>query len=76
MRLNADGDMRVSVVAKRDPPKVQIRAGPLRFTAPEAEAVDLATQLATPSPNYARGACTGTPQRSTATPQRRRTNHD
>ncbi|OCB42187.1 hypothetical protein A9X02_01815 [Mycobacterium malmoense] len=44
--MNADGDMRVTVLAKRDPPRVQIHAGPLRFTATEAEAVTLATQLA------------------------------
>jgi hypothetical protein len=44
VRLNADGDLAVTVVAKRDPPRVQIRAGPLRFTA--TEAVILATQIA------------------------------
>lgn len=45
MRLNGDGDLPVIVVAKREPPRVQIRAGPLRFTLLEPEAIALANAL-------------------------------
>lgn len=45
MRLNGDGDLPVIVVAKREPPRVQIRAGPLRFTLLHDEAIALANAL-------------------------------
>lgn len=45
MRLNGDGDLPVIVVAKREPPRVQIRAGPLRFTLLPDEAIALANAL-------------------------------
>lgn len=45
MRVNGDGDLPVIVVAKRDPPRVQIRAGPLRFTLLPDEAIALANAL-------------------------------
>jgi hypothetical protein len=42
MRLNGDGDICVTVVGKRNPPRVQIRAGPLRMTFTMSEAIVLA----------------------------------
>jgi hypothetical protein len=45
MRLNADGDLPVTVVAKRDPPRVQIRFAAMRLTFTAAEAFDLARRL-------------------------------
>ena len=45
VRINGDGDVPVIVVAKREPPRVQIRAGQLRFTFLESEAVALANAL-------------------------------
>ena len=45
MRLNGDGDIRPVVVAKRNPPRVQIRASPLRMTFAVAEAIALADEI-------------------------------
>lgn len=45
MRINGDGDLPVAVVAKREPPRVQIRAGPLRFTLLPTEALALSNAL-------------------------------
>lgn len=45
MRINGDGDLPVLVVAKRESPRVQIRAGPLRFTLLPDEAIALANAL-------------------------------
>lgn len=45
MRLNGDGDLPVIVVAKREPLRVQIRAGPLRLTLLQGEAIALANAL-------------------------------
>lgn len=45
MKLNGDGDLPVIVVAKREPPRIQIRAGPLRFTLMPDEAIALANAL-------------------------------
>jgi len=43
--LNGDGIIRPVVVGKRNPPRVQIRVGPLRMTFTVPEAVDLANRL-------------------------------
>lgn len=45
MRINGDGDLPVIVVAKREPPRVQIRAGQLRFTLMPDEAIALANAV-------------------------------
>ncbi|MBZ4509116.1 hypothetical protein GBO22_02535 [Mycobacterium avium subsp. hominissuis] len=45
MKLNGDGDLPVIVVAKREPPRIQIRSGPLRFTLIPDEAIALANAL-------------------------------
>jgi len=45
VRLNGDGIIRPVVVGKRNPPRVQIRVGPLRMTFTVPEAVDLANRL-------------------------------
>ncbi|MFB1299014.1 hypothetical protein ACAG24_026265 [Mycobacterium sp. pW049] len=45
MRLNGDGNIRPVVVGKRKPPRVQVRAGPLRLTFTVSEAIALADAI-------------------------------
>jgi hypothetical protein len=46
MRAHLDVETTLGVVAKRDPPHISIRVGPLRLTMLPTEAVELATQIA------------------------------
>lgn len=45
MRLNGDGNIRPVVVGKREPPRVQVRAGLLRLTFTVSEALALADAI-------------------------------
>lgn len=48
LTITADGDLPVRVVAKRDPPRVQIRAGPLRSPPPSPKPSLLQSNSRTP----------------------------
>lgn len=60
MRINADGDLPVMVVAKREPPRVQIRASVLRLTMLPDEAIALANALVDASEQLAADVTTNT----------------
>jgi hypothetical protein len=45
MRLNAATDLRTTAWAKHHPRRIHVRVGPWNFTATEAEAVALASDL-------------------------------